>query len=1310
MPEKDIRLRIFVDDKNLAALGRMTKMLEQAAAAEAKLRTRSMAKTKELKKQADAVKQDGREIDKTTQSTRTWTQQIIRNIGKVLEWAVATGAVYGALQAVRTAMDDLISVEFAMAGLTKVMREGERRAASLRPTLLKLGQAYGELGTAVIDASTEWARLQLSTIEIAENARAALLAQAVAEMEVVDATRYLIASMKQFDQSALANLRTLDQWNELSNRMAVRAVDMATATARAGSVMNNAGVEIQRLNAYTAALVQATGRSGQEIGTAVRTMGTYIYRVQTVNALQQKANILVQNSAGQHKRFSTIVSELAANWAFYTDAVRRQTAQSVAGARRANEFLVLMSQYPEVLNALVIAWESLGSAEEEATIYLDTARKKLDQFRAGMQRLATEYGDALLPGAKGFLDVINWTIDALIKAKEVIIAAAAVFGIMAARAILATSAMIRLSTAITTFISLNPALVAFVAGIGAATIALKVLARQTEQTLTAQQEVIQAAVADAKATEARVERLGWLIRVYERLRAAQSEALRTGAEDAERYDQYIEDIGRRLEIITRAQAGAFSAGSDKWVESLRRARDMLADLRGEHGKLHKDALNQVQAQLSALAQMQKFTERYIDLLGRGMDSSEAWHQVSEEMGRTGEEMFQVMLDSGLATEKRIYGIVAAIQKLVGAEELTPIHIMRYIAELDNAKEVKSTLLSLTKDLENALDALGLPKEFIDALMDATLTAEQLRDILYALRLQMRQTTEEYRHRAAMAEIAGATEVEQLEMARKAILQNIAAVDQKKEAYKDDEKATAAFGKELDNLNLALTNINNRIKEAVPITAMERINAVMTTGRAAYRELYATAIQLARARDENIKAAELHIEQLQQERDEVQQAIDDAEKLGVDLEDLLDIRMDLNGQIREEIKLLNQIVIPMEVMRRERERQREAEEAFRKELELTEGAHSRRLGLMRAAGMSAVEVARAELRQADQAYMLSTRRNQNMEVMLELYDNWQDALSNVKAAEIAAARSIAEAWISEYERRERAWEKMFVRMAGDLGAGRRTLMDALDRLRGQMIGRWAREAFGGLIKNLTEWELRIEGLSPERMRAEAENRRMLVMALMQGGSDIQGKMLSAGQQVAGMIASAISTGTVPALRPFPGGGMPAARPLPDSALPYELRGGGGGGVPGWQTAGMWGLMVGLPAARNARRWFEERGGGVQMAGFGAGAVIGGALGGPYGAAFGASIGQELVAGIQDIFGRGEYRGKQERGTSPQAETLREQLGAGIAQGQFREAANITYNIENNYNMGFLIPDREQIRRVKVILDKENADHARNVNVS
>lgn len=352
--------------------------------------------------------------------------QITRNVGKVAMWAVATGAIYGLIHAFKEMLTTIMAVDHAMADIRKVYQEDNevkkaRDIRILRDELIGLNVELGGNTAQTMESAVAWARMGYKRKEIMDLMRTSILATNIAELSAADATGFLTSAMVQFKIPAAGALGILDSWNELSNRTKATTRDLGDSVAITGATFQQTGDSIHYVNALTATLVQTMAKSGREVGNALRTIGTFMYRPRTMKSVKDIVGVditkgkigprmkdetdadYVRRQKDNMKSQSEVLGELAGKWDTLTEKKQIDIAQTIAGARRYNYFLAIMENYDTVMDNLIISLDSSGSAERENAIYMTTLQKQVERLKASVTKLYVATGDNGLGGALNVL-------------------------------------------------------------------------------------------------------------------------------------------------------------------------------------------------------------------------------------------------------------------------------------------------------------------------------------------------------------------------------------------------------------------------------------------------------------------------------------------------------------------------------------------------------------------------------------------------------------------------------------------------------------------------------------------------------------------------------------------------------------------------------------------------------------------------------------------------------------------------------------------------------------------------------------------
>ena len=159
-------------------------------------------------------------ISNASQSTRSWTANIVNNIGKVIQWALATAAIYGSLKKLQEGV-------IYVSALNKALIDAQIVTGMTQSAVDQLGNQYNilakELGATtlqVADASIEFLRQGKTIQETQELVRMSVMMSKLANMESAASTEALTAIMNGFQLKVKDLMPVLDSLVELDNSYA----------------------------------------------------------------------------------------------------------------------------------------------------------------------------------------------------------------------------------------------------------------------------------------------------------------------------------------------------------------------------------------------------------------------------------------------------------------------------------------------------------------------------------------------------------------------------------------------------------------------------------------------------------------------------------------------------------------------------------------------------------------------------------------------------------------------------------------------------------------------------------------------------------------------------------------------------------------------------------------------------------------------------------------------------------------------------------------------------------------------------------
>jgi len=327
--------------------------------------------------------------------------------GKVTTWLIATSGIFMVIRLVGSLVKTMKSLEDATIRLQRVMPSfGDQLEADTK-SAHEFAKAMNDLAAVsygdTLDSLQNAVRAGFNLSDAMDLSRASILASNVTELEAAEATKYFVATIRQFNLEASDSLWILNQWNELGKRTGATTKDIAEAVVRSGKAFKAAGGTLAQLNAIAAATVEATGESGEKIGTMLKTVSARysdLSRANSVNTILSKHGIRVQkqNLTSQNDIFE-VLQKLSGQWDTLTKAEQANIAKAFSGIRQYSRFLGIVSDFDSVIQALVVSIDSNNSALSENERRAKSLDFALGQLKGSFQDIALN--------SKGLMDVMK---------------------------------------------------------------------------------------------------------------------------------------------------------------------------------------------------------------------------------------------------------------------------------------------------------------------------------------------------------------------------------------------------------------------------------------------------------------------------------------------------------------------------------------------------------------------------------------------------------------------------------------------------------------------------------------------------------------------------------------------------------------------------------------------------------------------------------------------------------------------------------------------------------------------------------------
>ena len=389
-------------------------------------------------------------VDENQQAVSKNGATLLDNAAAFLKWQVVATLVMKPLNAIRDAISSidevLIETENRVIEIKRVLNE-DILDDRISKKLYELAQNFGQTFENAADIATNFARSGMTWSDSVKATEAALLALNVAELDAEEASNGLIAIMTQFGKGADELTYIIDILNKTADNAPVSTQKLLLALEKVGSYANQAKMSLEETVAVITALSGATGASGQQLGTAVKSLLAYTTKDSSLNVFASLSadmqNIVNEYKKGAasilsvwqqlSKEINSLSAEQADKLAEYFESTDGKSMEEAlgeelseiydsmtgvydtAGTYRKNYFIALMKNFEDVQTALDNMNDAEGYSLKENEQYMDTYTAKLNTFKAKWQELANDeqgilkFKKIIIDIGEGLLSLIDKT-------------------------------------------------------------------------------------------------------------------------------------------------------------------------------------------------------------------------------------------------------------------------------------------------------------------------------------------------------------------------------------------------------------------------------------------------------------------------------------------------------------------------------------------------------------------------------------------------------------------------------------------------------------------------------------------------------------------------------------------------------------------------------------------------------------------------------------------------------------------------------------------------------------------------------------
>lgn len=358
------------------------------------------------------------------QESGTKGESFLQKISDKAKWLGAFYVVNELKTGLLQIVDVIKTTEDAVIDLQRVLNDDSISQSRITDELYDIAYEYGRTFEEVAEVAQQFVQAGNDWNDSVELTRGTMLALNTAELDVTQSTDGLIAVMAQWNLKAEDYADVIDKINITADDFAVTSEKIVAALQRSSSSAKNANISLEETIGIITALAEATGRSGENIGTALNSLIIYTSKASALetfaeigsDAMKKVVKDYQQGAVSIYKvweQLSKEVSHLSAQQQsvlfessdFQELAATLETelkdVYGAAGTYRQNYFIALLNDMGRAKEAVENMADAEGYSLQENEKYMQGLTANWNQLKATLAELAVQLGEA------GLLDTLK---------------------------------------------------------------------------------------------------------------------------------------------------------------------------------------------------------------------------------------------------------------------------------------------------------------------------------------------------------------------------------------------------------------------------------------------------------------------------------------------------------------------------------------------------------------------------------------------------------------------------------------------------------------------------------------------------------------------------------------------------------------------------------------------------------------------------------------------------------------------------------------------------------------------------------------
>ena len=351
----------------------------------------------------EAIDSTAKSLDKATKSASSFGNTVkgFAKFGGYLEvFQLIKRGAQEAVQAIKEIVDAIVDLQMTTGDSYANVRQ-------LVSGYNELAKNLGATTTEMTRGADTWLRQGKSISETNQLLQDTMVLSKVAQIDSDDSSSYLTAIMKGYKMAADEVAGINDSLTSIDLAAAVDAGGLAEATSRVAASADLAGVSLNRLLGYEAAVGEASQESMSVIGNAFKSIFSRMSNIKAgnlelidedgttqtlsdVETVFSNIGVPLRDSANEFRNFGDVLDEVAAKWSNLSSVQQAAVSQSLGGVYQSNRAKLLFENYDKALQYEQIAESSSGTAMAKFEDgYLNSIEAKTKSLQAAFEGLSS---------------------------------------------------------------------------------------------------------------------------------------------------------------------------------------------------------------------------------------------------------------------------------------------------------------------------------------------------------------------------------------------------------------------------------------------------------------------------------------------------------------------------------------------------------------------------------------------------------------------------------------------------------------------------------------------------------------------------------------------------------------------------------------------------------------------------------------------------------------------------------------------------------------------------------------------------------